>query len=224
VADLLRMKLTNASCPGETSSHFVSLTGSDFGCGDFRFGTGTIPHPPFPLHAAYTTAQLAFVDTFLQSHPKTLVISLDIGANDLQSLVETCGGPILDCVQPLLPGVLATYAANLDTIYGHIRNTDGYRHKIVAMTVYSPNYGDPQTTAIIAMVNQVLVDRTLAWGGIVADGFGAFAAASFAFGGDSCAAGLRIVTSTSPLVCDNHPSPAGRDLLATTIVQALRID
>ncbi len=64
----------------------------------------------------------------------------------------------------------------------------------------------------------------VAWGGIVADGFGAFKAASTAFGGDSCAAGLLIVLSSSPLACDVHPSPAGRDLLAQAIVNVLRTD
>lgn len=77
---------------------------------------------------------------------------------------------------------------------------------------------------MISQVNQVVAARTLAWGGIVADGFGAFAAASAAYGGDTCAAGLRIVVSTSPLTCDIHPSPAGRDLLAKAIVKALRPD
>ncbi|MGD0863350.1 MAG: hypothetical protein ABSA21_11420 [Candidatus Limnocylindrales bacterium] len=118
--------------------------------------------------------------------------------------------------------MLATLSANLDTIYGHIRNLDGYRHKLVALTFYSPNYSDPMETAVISQVNQVVADRTLAWGGIVADGFGAFAAASSAYGGDICAAGLRIVVSSSPLTCDDHPSPAGRDLLAQVIVKALR--
>jgi len=77
---------------------------------------------------------------------------------------------------------------------------------------------------LISQVNQVVAARTLAWGGIVADGFGAFAAASTAFGGDTCAAVLRIVVLSSPLTCDIHTSPAGRDLLAQAIVNALRID
>jgi hypothetical protein len=76
----------------------------------------------------------------------------------------------------------------------------------------------------IAQVNAVFTDRTLAWGGIVADGFGAFAAASTSYGGDTCAAGLRIVTLASPRTCDDHPSAAGRVLLAQTIVSALRAD
>ena len=120
--------------------------------------------------------------------------------------------------------MLATLSANLDTIYGHIRNLDGYHHKLVALTYYSLNYSDPTGTFLISQVNKVVADRTLAWGGIVADGFGAFAAASTAFGGDTCAAGLRIPLPTSPPSCDIHPSPAGRDLLAQTIVNALRTD
>ena len=108
--------------------------------------------------------------------------------------------------------------------WGHIRNTDGYNHKLVALTYYSLNYSDLAGTSVISQVNQVVAVRTLAWGGIVADGFGAFAAASTAFGGDTCAAGLRIPLPTSPLTCDIHPSPAGRDLLAQAIVNALRTD
>src|SRR5229473_5697843 len=58
VAAALKEKLTNASCPGETSSHFINLTGSDNVCGPWRFN--------FPLHVAYSTAQLDFADGFLQ--------------------------------------------------------------------------------------------------------------------------------------------------------------
>lgn len=215
VAAALRARLTNASCPGETSSHLVDLAGTDNNCGVWRAN--------FPLHAAYGTTQLAFADAFLRTHRKTLVVSIDIGANDVQALVNSCGGMTeVGCIQAGLPGVLATLSANLDTIYGHLRSLDGYRHKLVAVTTYSTNYNDPLVTGGIAQVNAVVVDRTLAWGGVVADGFGAFAAASAASGGDSCAAGLLIVTSASPRVCDSHPSPAGRDLLAQAIMKALR--
>ncbi len=218
VAAALKENLTNASCPGETSSHFISLAGSDNGCGAYRL--------QFPLHVAYSTTQLEFADGFLQSpHPKTLVVSIDIGANDLFVLVKSCGGQAnIRCIEAGLPVMLATLSANLDTIYGHIRNLDGYHHKLVALTTYSLNYSDPTGTSLISQVNQVVANRTLAWGGIVADGFGAFAAASTAFGGDTCAAGLRIVVLASPLTCDIHPSPAGRDLLAQAIVNALRTD
>ncbi len=223
VAAAFKEHLTNASCPGETSSHFIDLSGSDNNCGQWRFTYH------FPLHVTYSTSQLEFTDGFLQSHPKTLVVSIDIGANDLFVLERFCGGavtpPEIQCILSGLPGMLATLSANLDTIYGHIRNMDGYHHKIVALTYYSLNYSDPVGTNVISQVNKVVADRTLAWGGIVASGFDAFAAASTAFGGDTCAAGLRIVLTPPPsLTCDIHPSPAGRDLLAQAIVNALRTD
>ena len=119
--------------------------------------------------------------------------------------------------------MLATLSANLDTIYGHIRNVDGYHGQIVALTYYSTNYRDSTTTGIILLLNQVVRSRTLAWGGVVADGFAAFAAASILFDGDTCAAGLRIRLTSSPLTCDIHPSPTGRDLLAQAVLAALRL-
>ena len=217
VATALKLHVTNAACPGETSSHFVDLAGIDNNCGLWRAN--------FPLHASYDTTQLAFVDTFLQAHPETLVVSIDIGANDVQALVNRCGGMAeVGCIQAGLPGVLAALSANLDMIYGHIRDLDGYRHKLVAVTTYSTDYGDQLLTTVVGSFNQVVADRTVAWNGIVADGFGAFAAASAATDGDACAAGLLIAVSSAPLVCDSHPSPAGRDLLAKAIVDALRTD
>ncbi len=219
VAAALEDELTNASCPGETTSHFIDLAGSDNGCGSWRFDN------QLPLHVSYDTSQLAFTDAFLQSHPKTLLITIDIGTNDLLALITSCGGEAnISCIQAGLPSLLYTIGANLDTIYGHIRNVDGYHHKLVAVTVNSRNYSNPLETAVISQVNAVLADRTLAWGGIVADGFGAFAAASAPFGGDPCAAGLETVVSTSPLVCDIHPSPAGHALYAQAIIQVLRQD
>jgi lysophospholipase L1-like esterase len=220
VAAALKLRLTNAACPGETSSHLVDLAGIDNNCGLWRANA--------PLHVAYTSTQLAFADAFLKSHPKTLVVSIDIGANDVQALVNSCGGMTtpaqVQCIQDGLPGVLAALSTNLDTIYRHIRNGDRYHHKLVAVTTYSTNYGDPLLTGVVAQINAVVADRTLAWHGIVADGFGAFAAASAAKGGDVCAAGLLIEVSSAPLTCDSHPSPAGRDLMARAIVTALRTD
>ena len=226
-AAVLKQALTNASCPAETSSHFISLNGSDNGCGAWRFTF------KLPLHVAYTTSQLEFADVFLKAQSTTHVVSIDIGANDLFVLEHACGvmtggGALtpaeISCIAGGLPGVLATLSTNLDTIYGHIRNLDGYKNKLVALTLYSLNYSDEFGTMVTSLLNQVVADRTRAWGGVVADGFGAFEAASLADSGDTCAAGLRIVVQASPLTCDIHPSPAGRDLLAQAIVNALRVD
>jgi len=217
VGQTVHDRVFNASCPGETSSHFISLAGADHGCGGWRFGYQA------PLHVAYAGSQLAYADAFLKSHPKTRLVTIDMGANDVGALRDAClptADPI-GCFQGGMPAMLATLSANLDTIYGHIRVVDGYRHTLVGVTFYSPDYSDQLTTGAIAMVNQVLADRTLAWGGIVADGFGAFAAASASYGGDTCAAGLRIPLASG---CDDHPSAAGAALLAKTIVDAVRAD
>jgi lysophospholipase L1-like esterase len=171
----------------------------------------------------YGGAQLAFADAFLAAHPKTRLVTIDIGANDVSNLRDGCGG-VPTCILGGLPAVLAKLSANLDTIYGHLRTVDGYHHKLVALTIYSTDYADPALTGVVMALNNVVAARTLAWGGIVADGFGAWASAAAPYGGDTCAAGLRIVTSTSPVICDDHPAAAGHRLLAQAIVQALRTD
>lgn len=225
-ARALNESLTNAACPGETSSHFIDLTGSDNGCGAFRAN--------FPLHVAYSGAQLAFADSFLQSHPNTQLVSINIGANDLFVLQRTCLGN-LACIENDLPAMLHTLAVNLNTIYSHIRDGDGYHHSLVALTYYSLNYGPANSaaTSIILAVNNVVAQVTVSWGGKVADGFGAFAAiATAAVGFDPCAAGLLIETSASPLACNIHPAypsdgglephpNTGRDVLGQAIVSAV---
>ena len=217
VAAGLRDHLTNAACPGETSSHLVDLNGADNNCGLYR--------SMFDLHAAYAGTQLAFMDAFLAAHPKTQLVTIDIGTNDLWVLVGQCGGMAnMACIMAGLPGVLAALGNNLDTIYGHLRLVDGYRHKLVALTTYSNDYANPVLTGAVAAMDQVVAAHTLAWGGIVADGFGAFAVASAPYGGNPCAAGLLLVKTTSPLTCDDHASAAGHQLLAQTIIGALRSD
>jgi hypothetical protein len=222
-ARALKENLTNASCPGETSSHFIDLAGSDNGCGGYRAS--------FPLHMTYSGTQLAFADHFLQSHPDTQLISINLGANDLFVLQRTCSG-VVSCIQQGLPGMLQTLGDNLSVIFGHIRNLDGYRHQLVAVTYYSLNYTDPVGTGIISAVNQVVAQVTRAFGGKVADGFNAFQAVTAAFHGDSCAAGLLILVSSNPASCNIHPSypgddglephpNTGRDVLGEAIVSAL---
>jgi hypothetical protein len=56
---------------------------------------------------------------------------------------------------------------------------------------------------------------------VVAHGFEALQTAAAPFGGDSCKAGLLIVLTATPLTCDVHPTPKGRDLLAGAVVDAI---
>jgi lysophospholipase L1-like esterase len=215
LGERLDLSVTNASCPGEASGGFISLTGTDNVCRPYRSA--------FPLHVVYSTAQLDFAVAFLRAHPRTRLVTLDIGANDLFVLQKQCPPPPGDvtCIQHGLPGLLNTLSANLGTIYGQIRGQAHYHHALVGLTYYVSNYNDPAAVQIIGAINATVARATLAADGKVADGFGAFKAIAAGSGGDSCAAGLLIVTPAGPTPCDIHPSPRGRDALATAVQQAL---
>jgi lysophospholipase L1-like esterase len=222
LAKALDLDLTNASCPGETSGGFISLTGVDRRCRTFYRAS-------FPLHVNYTTSQLDFAVAYLQSHPRTRLVTLNLGANDLGLLAEQCNGGRA-CITDGLPALRETLARNLDTIYARLRNDGHYQGQVIALTMYplpldnppgqTPRYGDDDAVAATNAVNSVLTATTIAAGGEVADGFGAFRAASGAFGEDPCAAGLLLRPAVPGQPCDVHPTESGRDVLARAI-QAL---
>ena len=211
VANALDLRLTNAACPGATSGYLVSLSLPDWECIPYRAA--------YPLHVNYDTSQLDFAVAYLRAHPRTRLVTIDIGANDLFRLQYLCGGDPT-CIQRNLPATLATVAANLNTIYGDIRHEAHYHGQLVALTYYSPNYRDALTTGALIGLNQVVAERTAAWGGAVADGFDAFENIAAAYNGDSCAAGLLI--RTGPTTCNIHPSVMGRDVLAQAILAVVK--
>ena len=198
----LGMQDVNASCPGETSGGFISLTnGADFLCLPYRAN--------FPLHVSYTTSQLDFAISYLSTHHDVRLITMDIGAND----VFKAGCTTNACIGAVLAGI----EANLRFIYGQIRNVAHYHHALVTLTYYSLSY-DPASAALTQALNAPIIAATLAFDGKVASGFDAFEGPARAAGGSSCAAGLLIVLA--PGVCDIHPTPLGRDLLANAVVNA----
>ncbi len=212
LAQRLELDLTNASCPGEASGGFISLSGADNGCRPYRAS--------FPLHTVYTVTQRDFAVAFLRSHPRTRLVTLDIGANDLFVLQKQCLGAAA-CIQTGLPALLSTLEGNLGIIYRGLRDQAHYHHQLVALTYYVSNYKDPLAVAIVQAVNATIARATLVSDGKTADGFAAFQAAAGA-AGDSCAAGLLIRTPAGPAPCDIHPSPHGRDVLAGAIRDTLR--
>jgi lysophospholipase L1-like esterase len=220
LARRLDLDLTNASCPGEASGGFISLTGVDNVCRPYRFGIPGVL-PALPLHVAYSTSQLDFAVAFLRAHPHTRLVTLNLGANDLFVLQKQCAG-VTSCVVNGLPGLLATLSANLTTIYGRLRGEAHYHHALVGLTYYALNYSDQAGVTTIQSINNAVATTTIAAHGRVADGFGAFKAVADSAAGSSCAAGLLIQLSANPLTCDIHPSPRGRDLLANAIATVLR--
>jgi len=210
----LRFRTTNASCPGETSSSFISATGADNGCRAFR--------ARFPLHVSYTSTQLDYATNFLATHKHARLVTIMLGANDGLLLQQSCHGD-LACIQAGLPMVLSTLAANMNTILASLRAT-GFRGVLVVVNYYSLDYTDPTQTGLIVLLNQTLAAVAAANGAVVADAFKAFrTAASTPFaGGKTCRAGLLNVNPADPTqaTCDDHPTQSGHQLLADTIEAA----
>jgi lysophospholipase L1-like esterase len=204
-----KLKVFNASCPGETSTSLITGTLPDNGCQAFR-GIAA-------LHVSYQGSQLQYAEEYVAANRRTKFVSLMIGANDLFLLQDTCvkaGGNVNGCIQAGLPRLLGRLQTNLKTIYGGLRAA-GFKGDFVAVTYYSTDYADPVVTGGVAAVNLVLAGVTQSFGGKVADGFGTFAAVAGFFGGNTCKAGLLI--HLTPTTCDVHPSPVGAALLAFAV-------
>ena len=206
-----RKKVFNASCPGETSTSLITGTVPDNGCQAYRHAIGE-------LHVSYTGSQLQYATRYLRANPRTGLVTMTIGANDLFRLIDSCDAdPNPACVINGLPQLLATLSANLTTIYSALADA-GFHGQLVAVTYYATNYADPAAVAVLTALDATLARVTRAFGGQVADGFTAFQTAAAPFGGDSSAAGLLI--HLTPTSCDIHPSPAGAALLADAVVRA----
>lgn len=217
VGDRLDMNVVNAACSGEATGGFISPTGLDNSCRFYRAN--------WPLHVSYTGTQLAFAVNFLQHHPDTGLVTLGLDANDFFRLTSGPGTPWppSTCFVADLVTYFATCAVqNLTTIFSAIRETAHYRGKLVVVLYYALNYGDPNSVFVSHdLLNKAMITAGEPFHVRLADGFNAFKAVAAPFGGDSCKAGLLIVVKASPLTCDVHPTPAGRDLLAGEVVEAM---
>lgn len=212
VAEALELRDVNATCPGEATGGFLSLTGTDNVCRPYRAA--------FPLHVRYSSSQMAFAMAFLHSHKNnTRLVTLTLGANDVFRWQKDCAAGATVGTCPLgLGGVLAIMNANLNTILSKIRAT-GYKGLIVAVTYYAINYSDPASVGGSLALNAQMSAAAAAHGALVASGFAAWAPVAATAGGDSCAAGLLIRLSAT--TCDVHPTPLGRDLLAAAVVNTV---
>jgi lysophospholipase L1-like esterase len=216
IARELGLTVVNASCPGETTASMINTAAPSNGCEnslDSRPGYRQVN----PLHVAYSGSQLAFAVSFLRQYPDTKLVTIDIGANDLDLCLDTTPD---HCTGPDFQHTLAQVGTNLDTILTALRNTAGYHGEIVVLTYYAVNYRDAAGVSQIDALNAVLSRQGERFGARIASGFAAFEAAAAGADGNTCAAGLRIKLPAGG--CDAHPSTLGQDLLASTVVAAIR--
>jgi lysophospholipase L1-like esterase len=216
LAQRLDERVSNASCPGETSASMLVAGAQSNGC-ENSLGSPVGYSTLFPLHVQYQGTQMDYALHYLAAHKHTRLVTIDIGANDAFLCQETT---IDHCSSGAeLLGVANEIATNLGSIFHDLRVVAGYQGPIVALTYYSLSYSDPAAIAGAQFLDFVIAGATTANGGIVADGFGAFLGPSLAFGGDTCAAGLLIKLPDG--TCNIHPSPAGHRLLAAAIATAI---
>jgi lysophospholipase L1-like esterase len=211
-ARALRLRVANASCPGETTASFLVPGAQSNGCENSP-GSSTGYRTLYPLHVAYRGTQMQYALRYLAVHRQTRLVTIDIGANDVFLCEETTADGCTGTAE--LQAVLAEIQANLTTIYTKIRYVARYHGLLVALTYYSINYSDPAQVAGTEALNAAIASVTEKFGGKVADGFAAFEGPSAAFGGSPCAAGLLIKLPDG--TCNIHPSPAGHLLLAKAI-------
>lgn len=206
VAQRLNIEDVNATCPGEATGGFLSLTGTDNVCRPYRSA--------FPLHVTYSGTQMDFATAYLRAHPETRLVTLTLGANDVFRFQKDCavGATVGTCPLGIL-GVLGVMFHNLNTIFANLRAT-GYTGLIVAVTYYSLDYSD--TSGAVAL-NTPMVAAASLNGALVASGLDAWAPR--ADGGSSCTAKLLVELPTGG--CDVHPTLRGHQLLAQQVINTI---
>jgi lysophospholipase L1-like esterase len=213
LARALHVRVSNASCPGETTASFLFPGAQSNGC-ENSLGSSTGYRTEYPLHVQYSGTQMQYALRYLATHRHTWLVTIDIGANDVFLCQETTA----DMCTAEFDAVLQEIQTNLTTIYSLIRHVAHYHGLLVALTYYSTSYSNATEVAGTKALDSVIASVTKEFGGKVADGFDAFKGPSEAFGGDPCAAGLLIKV---PGGCNIHPSHVGQLLLAQAIEDVL---
>ena len=133
-ADYPGVQTVNLGCPGETSSTLLNATNSTTGCTTY----------PFSIHVNHpgqTQIQKA-VAVLDANGGKVVPVTIDIGANDVLGLVDSCttsGVISLTCVQTGAGATFATVQHNLDSALRQIRAGAGYT-QIMVIGIYNPLY------------------------------------------------------------------------------------
>jgi lysophospholipase L1-like esterase len=208
----LHLKITNASCPGETSGSLINVSTLSNGCEN---GYRTL----YPLHVSYKGAQLAFAQSFLRQHRDTKLVSLMIGANDLflcQRLKNGCTNPAD------LKATLSAVGRNVRTILSAVRNKAHYAGQLAIVNYYSLDYAVPAVSTVVQSLNKTVDAAAKPFHVVIADGFGELKQATFRFAGDPCAAGL-ITQLGTPGKCGVHPTYAGSALLAAALGKVISL-
>jgi lysophospholipase L1-like esterase len=218
VAAALHLRVTNAACPGETSSSLINTAAPSNGCTN-RPPPNTSPayRALFPLHVRYGRSQLRYAVTYLRTHRNVRLVSLMIGANDLFRCQSTTRDGCTSA--PEQQAVLSTISSNVRQILSTIRRRASYRGQIVIVNYYSLDYTSAFITNVVAALNGAVDSAATPFRVLIANGFGQFYQGSLYSGYNPCTAGL--LTQLTPRGCGVHPSYGGQSLLALAVERAI---
>lgn len=219
VAAALHLRVTNAACPGETSSSLVNTFAPSNGCTNSTPPTAPAYRSLFPLHVNYKGSQLSFAIKFLRRTRNVRLVTLEIGANDLFLCQKTQNG----CTSAAaLQGTVNTIQSNIRTILSAIRQKAHYRGQIVIVNYYSLDYNSAFITNAVKALNQAQDTAGRPFRVLIANGFGQFYQGSLYSGASPCTAGL-LTQLGKPGSCGVHPSYAGQSLLALAVQRAVHL-
>jgi len=219
VGSALRLKVTNAACPGETSSSLINTSGPSNGCTNSPPPNTSLSYRSrFPLHVRYTGSQLAFAVKYLRGHRNVRLVSLLIGANDLLRCVSTTSDVCASAVEE--QAVLSVVRSDIRAILSTIRRKAGYRGQLVILTQYSPDYTSAFLTNEVSALNSTVETAARPFRVLIANGYGQFYQGSLHSGANPCTAGL-LTQLGKPGSCGVHPSYAGQSLLALSVERAI---
>jgi lysophospholipase L1-like esterase len=203
-------KVANAACPGETSASLVNAKAESNGCENAY-------RKAFPLHVRYSGSQLSYAVKFLKKHPKTRVVTLMVGANDLFLCQRKSSDACLGAAEQ--KAVLARIKSNVHKTFSALRRTAHYRGQIVLVRYYNLDYTSDVFVKVIKAMNKAEAAAAKGLHVTLADGYGAFQRGSASAGGKPCDAGL--LNKLDDGSCGVHPSRAGQALLAQAVQRVL---
>ena len=219
VGAALHLRVTNAACPGETTTSLINAKGPSNGCENSPPPNQNVGYRRFfPLHISYKGSQLSFAVKFLKKHPGTRLVSLMVGANDLFRCQKTTSDACLSKSEQ--QATLKTIKRNVHHILSAIRDKADYEGQLVLVHYYSIDYTSALFTGIVRALNRTIDAAGKGFHVATADGFGEFRRGSAHSAGSACKAGLLTQLSTGG--CGVHPSYAGHGLLALAVERVVR--
>jgi lysophospholipase L1-like esterase len=195
------LTLTNLGCPGETTATYLKG-----GCPTTATGDA--------LHTQYTGSQSAAALAFLKIHSGVGLITVALGANDLNATIASCPTLAVSCIEPKLPAVFAQVQTNLTQIVSQL-HAAAPSSRIIVLELYNPYAVDVPASDLIAQaLNQQIATAATAGGAVVVNAYPVFNVAA------SEKTTLCQLTAYCTPLKDIHPTDAGYQALAALFLAA----